>query len=72
MGKDAFTAIADPTRREILDLLLAHTILTADDGSNGRTRARDVDGSGDRRQNWRARRDSNARPLASEANTLSS
>ena len=30
-GRDAFTAIADPTRREILDLLLAHEILTAGD-----------------------------------------
>ncbi len=28
-GRDAFTAIADPTRREILDLLLAHEILPA-------------------------------------------
>jgi DNA-binding transcriptional ArsR family regulator len=29
--RDAFTAIADPTRREILDLLLAHEILPAGD-----------------------------------------
>ncbi len=30
-SRDAFTAIADPTRREILDLLLAHEILPAGD-----------------------------------------
>lgn len=30
-NRDAFTAIADPTRREILDLLRAHEILPAGD-----------------------------------------
>jgi DNA-binding transcriptional ArsR family regulator len=30
-SRDAFTAIADPTRREILDLLRAHDILPAGD-----------------------------------------
>jgi DNA-binding transcriptional ArsR family regulator len=28
-SRDAYTAIADPTRREILDLLLAHGVLSA-------------------------------------------
>ena len=33
-SRDAFTAISDPTRREILDLLLAHEILAAGDIAN--------------------------------------
>ena len=33
-ARDAFTAIADPTRREILDLLLANETLAAGDIAN--------------------------------------
>lgn len=33
-ARDAFTGIADPTRRDILDLLLAHEILAAGDIAN--------------------------------------